>query len=509
MNWSDIAERNAQLYPEKEAVIFKGQRITYLNLYKRINSLAKGLLNLGVKKGDIVAILSKNRSEYIELTFAINKIGAAWLPLNFRLAIDELVYILNDAKAKVLISEKDYYNILDNVKDKILSVNKYIWMSEDKESKDENNYERIIKSNLGAEVPTEEVGLNDLSRLIYTSGTTSYPKGAMISYGNLHWKNLSHIVDLGFNSADKTLIVAPLFHVGGMDLSATNILHVGGSIVILEKFDPIEILKTIESEKITQMWLAPSMINMLFQEPTFNKYNLTSLRFVIAGGEKMPLPLIKEFVQRLPHTWLSDAYGMTETVSGDTFLKKDEMMSKLGSVGRPVLHLRLRIVDETDNDVPPKSIGEIVLKGPKVFLGYWNNEKATVESFKSGWFHTGDIGYLDNDGYLYIVDRKKDMIISGGENIASAEVERVIDELREVKEVAVIGIPHPKWLEVPKAFVVLKPGTELSGQKIIDYCANHLAKFKVPKEIEFMNELPRNVSGKVMKKELRKLSSGN
>jgi len=245
------------------------------------------------------------------------------------------------------------------------------------------------------------------------------------------------------------------------------------------------------------------MVNILFQEPSFDNYDLSSLRISIDGGEKMPLPLIEKWEQKLPGVWFADAYGLTETFSGDTFLAKDKMVSKVGSVGKPVPGMRFRIVDNEGIDVSPGKDGEIALRGPKVFKGYWKNKEATDEAIRDGWFFTGDIGYCDEEGFLYIVDRKKDMIISGGENVASAEVERVIYELAQVSEAAVVGIPHPKWLEVPKAFVVLKSGEHLHEQDIIAHCTKKLAKFKVPNEIEFISQLPRNPSGKVLKRKLR------
>ena len=254
------------------------------------------------------------------------------------------------------------------------------------------------------------------------------------------------------------------------------------------------------------MWLAPAMLNMLLQEPTFDNYDVSSVRIVIDGGERMPLPLIETFIQKFPQAWFADAYGLTETVSGDTFLEKGKMIEKIGSVGKPVPMLRVRIVDDDGRDVPRGKLGEIVLRGPKVFTGYWKKEEETVAAIKDGWFFTGDIGYFDKDGYLYIGDRKKDVIISGGENVSSAEVERVIYELPQVLEAAVIGIPHPKWLEVPKAYIVLKGNERLTEPDVIAHCTWKMAKFKVPKEVEFITRLPRNPSGKILKRELREMA---
>jgi len=502
MNWSYVLETNAREYPDKVAIIFEGKRIAHSELNRRVNALAKGLLDLNIGKGDVVALLLYNCPEFMEATFAVNKIGAIWLPINFRLAGEELAYILNHGEAKALVSEIDFYETLTGVKDKLPMVKKYIAVGEDIPP-GWKSYDNIVESNSGSEVPDVEVELDDMQRLMYTSGTTAHPKGVMITYGNFHWKCLSHAVEFNVTPDDKTLMPAPLYHVA-YDISATTVLFVGGSVVLLRKFDTIEVLKVIDREKLTIACFVPTMLNMLFQEPTFGNYDVSSVRLIVDGGEKVPDPVLEKIPEKFPTAWFSRGYGLTETVSGDTFLKKHTPSDKMVSDGKPVPMIRVRIVDNEGKDVLPRTLGEIVLKGPKVFKGYWKNEEATAEAIKDGWFHTGDIGYLDEEGYLYIEDRKKDIIISGGENIASAEVERVIYELAQVSEVAVIGIPHPRWLEVPKAFVALKEGEKLTEPDIIEHCQNKLAKFKVPKEVEFISQLPRNPSGKVLKRELRK-----
>ncbi|MDI6755272.1 MAG: long-chain fatty acid--CoA ligase [Thermodesulfobacteriota bacterium] len=502
MNWSYVLERNVEQFPNKEAIVFGERRFTYRQLEERVDALAKGLQQLGLKRGDTVAILLLNCSEYLEITFAVNKVGGVWLPLNYRLAGPEVSYILNHSESKMLISEMEFEPLIRGIRKDIPGVQKFIAVGKDVPGGWEG-YDHLVEANRGAKVPHAMVELDDLHRLMYTSGTTAHPKGVMITYGNLYWKNIGHIVMFDIKPEDKTLVVGPLYHVGGMDLPATGTLYAGGSVVILPRFDPIPVLQTIQKERPTNTWFAPTMVNMLFQEPTFDQYDVSSIRFIIDGGEKMPLPLITKIKEKFPNAWFADAYGLTETVSGDTFLSKDKMIEKIGSVGKPVIQLRVRIVDDASKDVPPNTLGEIVLRGPKVFKGYWKNPQATAEAIKDGWFHTGDIGTMDEEGYLYIVDRKKDIIISGGENIASLEVERVIYELPQVLETAVIGIPHPKWQEIPKAFVVLKKGEKLTADEISTHCSKKLAKFKVPKEIEFIDLLPRNPSGKVLKRELR------
>ncbi|MBU1208371.1 MAG: long-chain fatty acid--CoA ligase [Pseudomonadota bacterium] len=502
MNWSLVVDRNAELFPDKECLVGLGKRVTWRQLKERVNSLAQGLLDLGLGSGDVISILLNNCLEYVEMTFAINKIGAIWLPLNYRLHAEEIQYILNNADAKALITEPEYVPLVDSSRGNLRAMKHYLLLGA--EIRDGwIQYEGMIERHLGANPPNVEVGIDDLHRLAYTSGTTAHPKGVMLTYGNLYWKNIGHILLFGMTEADRTLVVGPLYHVGGMDLPGTGTLYCGGCLVILKRFDTKEVLKAIHNEKATNMWLSPAMTIMLFNEPTFKEYNVSSVRFIIDGGEKMPEALISKFKENFPTAWFADAYGLTETVSGDTFLAKDKMLHKIGSVGKPVAHLQVRIMDDDNNEMGPNELGEICLKGPKVFKGYWKNPTATEEALKSGWFHTEDIGKLDEEGFLYIMDRKKDMIISGGENIASPEVERVIYELPEVLEAAIIGIPHPKWLEIPKAYVVLMKGAKLSAEDIVQYCSKKLAKFKVPKEVEFIDSLPRTSSGKVLKRELR------
>jgi len=502
VNWSRILEQNAEKHPDKECLVGLGKRYTYGDLEERVRSLAQGLINLGLGKGDTVAILLYNCCEYLEITFAVNRIGGTWLPLNFRLAGEEFHYILENSEAKALITEPEFLPVISPIRERLPGLKHYLMFGLDA-PEGWSKYDELIESNRSSNPPHADVGLDDLHRLMYTSGTTAYPKGVMLTYGNLYWKNIAHILTFNLSAVDRTLVVGPLYHVGGMDLPATGTLYAGGSLVILRKFDTIEVLRAIDREKITNLWLSPAMTIMLFNESTFEQYDVSSIRFIIDGGEKMPVKLIKEFKEKFPNAWFADAYGLTETVSGDTFLAKDRMMDKIGSVGKAVPHLHVRVLDENDEQVPANALGEICLKGPKVFKGYWKNAEATAEAMKGGWFHTGDIGTLDEDGYLFIIDRKKDMILSGGENIASLEVERVLYELPEILEAAVVGIPHPKWLEVPKAYVALKPGASLSEEALIDHCRKKLAKFKVPKEVEFVDQLPRNPSGKVLKRELR------
>ncbi len=348
------------------------------------------------------------------------------------------------------------------------------------------------------------VAADDIHRLMYTSGTTGRPKGVMITHANLAWKNLAHIIEFGFTSADLGLACGPMYHVGALDLTTTSLVAAGATTIVHRAFEASKVVDELERSRVTTVWLAPAMVNAIMALPDIERRDLSSVRLVINGGEKMPIPLIERLQRTFPSAWFADAYGLTETVSGDTFLDRGSMVSKLGSVGRPCLYLDLDIWDEHGTSVPAGERGEIVMRGPKVFKGYWRDPDATDEAFVGGWFHTGDVGYRDEDDYLYIVDRFKDMIVSGGENIASSEVERVLYEHDAVLEAAVVGRPDDRWGEVPVAFVVLRQGAAATEDDLFRHCQAQLARFKTPKAIVFLDALPRNPSGKVLKRELRR-----
>lgn len=495
-NFAGVVEYNAVRRPD-DVVLSQGERrVTNRELDERVNALAAGLRDLGVGAGDIVALLLYNQLEFLEMVFALNRLGAAFLPLNYRLSPVEWEFILGHASAVAILTEPEFADAVPvgGLKHRILLGERRAgWQS----------YDDLVAAHRGERVPLAVVGADDLQRLMYTSGTTSRPKGVRITHHNLLFKNLAHIVEFGLGQDDRTLVCGPLYHVGGLDLPGLGTLHAGGSLHVVRRFDAAEVVDLIERERPTNVWLAPSMVNAILRLPELAERDTSSLRFIIGGGEKMPVPLVERIQAAFPTAWFADAYGLTETVAGDTFNDAAHVLSKVGSVGRPVLHLRVRIVDEQGDEVPAGELGEITLSGPKVFSGYWRDEQATAAALRDGWFHTGDVGRVDEDGYLYVEDRKKDMIVSGGENIATPEVERVLYEHPDVVEAAVIGLPHDRWGEVPKAFVVRRKDSDLDAAALVAHCRERLAKFKVPAEIRFIDELPRTPSGKVLKRDLR------
>lgn len=505
VNMSAVLDHNCRRRPDKVALVGGEHRVSNRELDRRVNALAFGLRDLGIARGDVVAVLLYNHVEFLETVFALMRLGAVLLPLNFRLSPAEWEYIIGNADAVGLVTEPEFTDAVGPVLDHLPTVRVRLLLGGNRDGW--TGYDRLLTSHLGEVVEPAPTAGSDLQRLMYTSGTTSRPKGVRITHANVAWKDLGLIVEFGMTEADRTLICGPLYHVGGLDLPGIGTLHVGGSIVLVRRFDAQEVVRTIGRERPSIIWLAPAMLNAILQLPHLDEVDLSSVRLVIGGGEKMPEPLVKRVLDTFPGVWFADAYGLTETVAGDTVNDAEHMLSKVGSVGRPVAHLQVRIVDETGTAVPQGSVGEIALRGPKVTAGYWRDPDATQRSWRDGWFHTGDIGRLDEDGYLYIEDRKRDMIVSGGENIATPEVERVLYEHPDVLEAAVVGTPHERWGEVPRAFVVVRDGSPTDAAGLVDFCRARLARFKVPTEVVFVNELPRTPSGKVLKRDLRGVRS--
>ena len=500
MNWFAVLAHHASRTPDQPITIFGDETVTYGEMAGRVAALAGGLHERGVGVGDVVGLLSYNCTEFLETIFAANYLGAIAMPINWRLAAPEVRYILEHSEARALVCDEFVVDLGNEATKGMEAALVRGCVSRKAPEGWTPLAELRATANVAARV---RAAGDDVHRLMYTSGTTGRPKGAMLTHANLAWKNLAHIVEFGFTSADLGLACGPLYHVGALDLTTTSLVAVGATTIIHRAFEAADVVDEIERSRVTTVWLAPTMVNAIMALPDVEERDLSSVRLVINGGEKMPIPLIERLQRTFPSAWFADTYGLTETVSGDTFLDRDSIVTKLGSVGRPCLYLELDLWDEQGKPVPVGERGEVVLRGPKVFKGYWRDAEATTAAFAGGWFHTGDIGVRDDDGYLYIVDRLKDMILSGGENIAGSEVERVLYEHDAVLEVAVVGRPDARWGEVPVAFVALRPNTTATEDELIEHCRGQLARFKVPKVVTFVDVLPRNPSGKVLKRELR------
>ena len=500
VNHYDWSAYHANVRPNKIAIrdLSINKELTYSELEIRSNKLAEWLQKNGVGKGDRVAILSHNCAEFFELEFACAKIGAIELPLNWRLTKPELEYILNDSTPTVLIYDSAFLDIsLELQKDCQIKGSLQI-DNEDSLSQ----YESALRESNGnyEEVPTTH---DDLIMIMYTSGTTGHPKGAMINH-RMQLYNCINLASPAFVSAETVqLVVLPLFHTGGMNCYANPVLHAGGELILIREFDPglaLSILGNSEY-KVSHFFAVPAPYQFMMNHPDFDKTDLSFLKIAGIGGAPCAEAILKTWSGR--GVSMIQGWGMTETSPGGIGLDAADAERKLGSAGKPLMHTEVKVVDDDGNELPWGEVGELYIRGPNITPGYWNKPEATEESFDGDWLKTGDAARFDDEGFVYIVDRWKDMYISGGENVYPAEVENVIYQLPQIAEAAVIGVPDERWGETGKVFISLKEGQSIEEKDIIEHCLKNLAKFKVPQSVEFVDILPRNATGKVLKRKLR------
>ena len=482
--------------PDRPAIVYDGRTISYAELMARAKAMAAFLAARGVRRGEVVAVVMKNSAAFIDISLAAAYLGAVFLPINFRLAAGEIAYITGFAEAKLLFADEEFAEKTDGAAPRLL-------------------LDRAAQADPrrlgGDEPPAPPDAASDpdsLFRLMFTSGTTDRPKGVMHSYANVYWKSMDQVAALGLTAEDRLLIVGPLYHVGAYDLPGIAVLMMGGMLCVLRDFDAAATLAAIELHRLTGAWLAPVMLSQLLSLEGRERYDLSSLRWVIGGGERTPESRIRAFTGLFRQARYIDAYGLTESCGGDTFMETGRELEKIGSTGRTVAHVELAIMDESGRPLPAGAEGEICLRGPKVTKGYLKDPERTAASLFGDWFRTGDVGYVDDEGFLYLTDRKKDMIISGAENIASSEVERVLYEMPAVSEAAVIGLPDERWGERPVAVVVTKRGCSLTLEQVAAFCRGRLAGFKTPRQLVLRDSLPRNPSGKILKRVLREELSG-
>jgi fatty-acyl-CoA synthase len=490
INLSSFIAFHARRTPERCALKYRGEEISYASFDARIRHVGGWLVARGIGAGNVVAVLMKNSAAFLELVFATSHIGAVFLPINYRLSADEVGYIIGNSGAKILIADEEFAAVAAGGAPIVL-------LDEATQASATHLAPDITPASMHVRRP------RDLMRLMYTSGTTDRPKGVMLTYENIYWKSADQTLVLGLSADTRLLVVGPLYHVGALDLPGIGVLWHGGMLSIHRNFEPEQALAAIETDKLNAAWFAPVMTTAILTCPTRDRYDVSSLKWAIGGGEKTPEVRIRAFCDYFKNARYIDAYGLTETCGGDTFMEAGREIEKIGSTGRATAHVEIEIRDEQGNRLAPGVNGEICLRGPKITQGYWKDPEKTAAAFFGDWFRSGDIGYLDEDGFLYLTDRKKDMIISGGENIASSEVERVIYELPQVREVAVIGIPDDRWGEKAVAIVVLADSAALALPDLTDHCRARLASFKVPKQLIIRDSLPRNPSGKVLKRVLR------
>lgn len=493
-NW---ANRRALYHPNKIALKeYETQRtLTYDQLNRLGNRLAYHLKHeFGVSQGERVVVLAENCLEYVVLFVAAQNLGFILVPLNYRLTGSELNFMLTNTEPKVVIIEEKFYSQIataPNFSDfKNWSLSALSKLCDSLQATDKDDYQSGIK-----------IQADDPIFILFTSGTTGFPKGALYTHKMLFWNSINTSLSLLVNTESRTINCMPPFHTGGWNVLLTPFLHHGGYTCLLKNFSAATVLELLQTESPTIFMGVPTMLKMIVEETSFAAATFTSLYYIIVGGEPMPIPLIECWQAK--GVMIRQGYGMTEVGPNLTSLHQSDAIRKKGSIGRPNFYVQTKIADVNGIEVAPNTTGELLLKGEMVTPGYWQNDVATQKAIKSGWFHTGDLVRCDDEGYLYVVDRIKNMFISGGENVYPAEIERVIESHPHISEVAVVGIKNVKWGEVGKAFIVKQE--EVSIEQVKSFCLERLAKFKVPKEFVLIDELPKNDTGKINRQALMRL----
>jgi fatty-acyl-CoA synthase len=514
MSIGEWVARRALRRPTATALIDAdtGQVTSYAELDDEVRAMAAALHDLGVRRGDRVALIMENSPAFVHVMFGAANLGAVVVPVNFRLAAAEIAYLLADSGAMTLAVSDRFASLAAAA---LTACSGRHGVRQVLTETLEGGLAGLPSATVGSLIagtsarrgPDPVVGGGDVSVIMYTSGTTGSPKGAMLTHDNMQWNAFNMLtVGEGMSGSTVTVTVAPMFHIGALGLSVLPVLYAGGTVVTVRAFDPPRALELIEKHRVTSQFMVPAMWAALSQVPDFDSHDLSSVRWALCGGAPCPLPVI-EFYQQRGWRFL-EGFGMTETSPSVLVLEEDFVVSHAGSVGRPVMHVDVRIVDAEDHDVPVGEVGELVLQGPNVFAGYWGRPVETAEAMRGGWFHSGDLGRFDADGFVTLVDRKKDMIISGGENVYPIEVEQALFRHADIADVAVIGVPDPKWGETVLAVVVPVPTASLDADAVIAHARERIAHFKCPRRVEFVEELPRNATGKILKRTLREQFTG-
>ena len=501
---ADIVRHHGRTRPDRAAIHFEGRRYSYGELDRRANQVANGLIAAGIKPKSRIAILSKNSVGFFDLWFGSTKCRAVLVPVNFRLAGPEVAYVVNDAQAELLFVGADFYPLVEKIAGALTCVRQIVAL--DGRHGAWPAYDAWLAAQADGD-PALPIALQDCAIQMYTSGTTGHPKGAQLSHANLLTLMPLAIEQWGnWHDRDVNLVCMPLFHIGGSGWALVG-LYRGIDNVMTRDFEPAAILRTLEQYKVTKALFVPAMMLFLLQAPQCRDTDFSALELVLYGASPAPLDLIRNALKTF-RCDLAQVYGLTETTGGITYLGPEDhgehAVERMKSCGKPMAGVEIRIVDAFGRELPAGEVGELVCRTPQIMLGYWNLPEATARSIRGEWFHTGDAGYKDKDGYIYIFDRVKDMIVSGGENIYPAEVESALFGHPAVADVAVIGVPDQQWGEAVKAVVVRKPGAELGPKELIDFARERIAGYKVPRSVDFVEALPRNPSGKILKRELRK-----
>jgi fatty-acyl-CoA synthase len=488
---ADWLDSRARLTPAKHAVfeVSTGLRLTYAELNQRANRLAAHLQKIGAGPGQRIALLAPNSLAYLEMLFAAAKTGAVFVPLNYRFSHSELVYVLQDCTPQLLVVQEPYIGVAEGLlQDAAVP---HVLRPDD--------YRSVVEQGEEAYLPAA-VDMEDPWAIIYTGGTTGQAKGVILSHRAITWNSINTIVSWGLTEQDVTPVYIPMFHTGGLNALTTPVLHAGGTVIIGHEFNPSAVVRVLEEERCTIVLFVPTMHHMLIESPEFAAATFADMNVFLSGGAPCPLSIYDAYASR--GLAFKEGYGMTEAGPNNFYIRPDEALERRGSVGRPMFHNQLRLVDHCGQEVPTGETGEVWIQGPHVFSGYWNKPEVSAETLVDGWLRTGDLARRDGDGFHYIVGRKKDMIISGGENVYPLEVEHVLEGHPEISEVAVVGLPDAKWGERVTAVIVPVPGCMLTPEELKGYCASRLARYKIPKTFHFADDLPKTSVGKIDKKQI-------
>ncbi len=505
-DWSWIGDwtgRRALLTPKKEAIVdnLSGARYTFLSMDERANGMARALLDLGVSKGDRVGVYAKNRFDFLDLLFACGKIGSILVPFNTRLTPREVDYLIDKTDPKVFFYDPSTSSEFEAFRDSVGKRDTFVMGEKGVDGDKDMASLRRLKSVAAVERPS--LTFDDPYLIVFTGGTTGLPKGAVLSHGLVFWNSVNTIVSWELRPDDIQPLLFPLFHTGGINVLLVPFYHLGAMSIIMGDFSVEETLRVIRDERCTIVIGVPTMFNMMAQSPEFSKADFSSVRVFISGGAPCPVAIMERYWAR--DKILKMGYGLTEVGPNNFYLPESEVKRKPTAVGFPVFHCDMKIADDDLNEVAPGEVGELMLRGPHIFSGYWDEPGETANAIEEdGWVHTGDLAMKDEEGFHYIVGRKKDMFISGGENVYPTEIEELLFKHPAVLEAAVVGVPHEKWGEVGKAFIVTKPNMELTEGEILSYLEGKLARYKIPKHYEFRDELPKSAAGKILKRELEK-----
>jgi fatty-acyl-CoA synthase len=502
MNVGSLLTMPANKFPDRTALVCENERFTYRQFNQRSNRMAQALLRFGLRKGDRVATLLFNSPELVEVFMGAAKSGGVFTPINFRLAAEEVIHLVHHSDARIFVFGEDFFSMAGNILPRLPKVERFISVGK-APFPQALEYEALLRESKDQE-PNITIGEEDECQMLYTSGTTGKPKGAVLTHGNVLWNLVNTLLAREDKEGEIALITGPLYHAAALNNHFLIRLALAGASVLMKHFEPRRFMEIIQKEKVNVISGAPAMFHLLLTLPDVEKYDTQSITRCTLGASTLADETKKRIMKLFPNAGgIYDVYGATEVSPTLTVLKAADSFRKTACVGPAVAFLEVKIVDPQDREVPRGETGEIICRGPNVMKGYYKDPEGTAEALKGGWLHTGDIGRMDEEGFLYIVDRKKDMIISGGENIYPREIEEVLYSHPKIREAAVVGAPDPLWGEAVKAFVVLKTGESMAEEEVIEYCKAHLASYKKPKRVEFILSLPRNPSGKVLKNLLR------